>query len=304
MPFDHLSNRTHALPFLADRLREGTLVLVLGAGVSKGLGLPNWSELVVRLHQRTGLTPPMKVESLSAEDLHALIDTVRRQGCGGDRNILAEHVRLALYEGVSLADGLIGNELLIALGALMMGSRRGSIRRVVTFNLDSVLEWYLGLHGFVANTVAHPPELEGAEDVRIYHPHGFLQPADDIRNPEKEFFFLGLEDADKRVGTSDPWFELEKHLIRTGIWLFVGVSLRSFRDRLLGPLFASVGGAWVPARPTGLWLVSGDHPIRRERLGELRSRNIVPIEFDKHDEVPPFLLSVCETAAINAAKAP
>src|SRR6185369_1769279 len=125
----------------------------------------------------------------SADSLQRAADEVRRKFGSDDNRGFAELVQKCLYSGVHLDDEIVRNNLLIALGALMTGSRRGSVSRVVSFNFDSVLEWYISLYGFVPRVVLQPPVDEGSEDVRIYHPHGFL-PHPDQHLDGSEFVVL------------------------------------------------------------------------------------------------------------------
>jgi hypothetical protein len=45
---------TDAIPLLADKLREGKLILFVGAGLSRGSGLPTWKKLFEPLCEKLG----------------------------------------------------------------------------------------------------------------------------------------------------------------------------------------------------------------------------------------------------------
>jgi hypothetical protein len=231
---------------------------------------------------------------VSAEELQLKADEVKDH-FGTDEVGYRQLVKKCLYSGVDLSTAILRDGLLGAVGALIMGSRRGNVRRVMTTNFDSMLEWFVSLYGFVARVVYRQPALEGAEDVRIYHPHGFL-PHPELGLPDSDFLILGLDSINKRIGTpGEPWFELTRRLLRTGIGLFVGLSLRSFRDRALAPLFATVGEEIRDWRPTGVWVIVGmeDEGVKKEFL---RS-NIVPLFCPTTQDVPEFLLEICQQAA-------
>jgi hypothetical protein len=299
MDFDHLVNEGRAVDYLASRLTEGTLVLFIGAGVSVGSGLPDWPTLITRLADRAGLIAAGTTVTGDAERLQRMADRVKREFCRNDERAFAELVRECLYKDVPLSTALIRTDLLIALGALMMGSKRGSVRRVVTYNFDGTLEWYLHLHGFVPRVVLHPPQLEGSEDVRLYHPHGYL-PHPEVGGDASNFVLLGLEAANLRLGTpGEPWFELVRHLLRTGVGLVVGMSLRSFRDRSIAPLLASVGSDLDGARPTAFWLLrpSEIDDTLPETTREMLGSKVVPLWYTDFDSVPSLLLSICQQAA-------
>lgn len=296
--YEMLTDSAEARRFLARSLAEGNLTLFLGAGASAGAGLPDWSELVSRLCARAGI-PASVSKATAAPDLQALADDAEARI--GDRGLFLEYVTEALYESVELTDAQLDDRLLIALGAMMMGSRRGSVRRVVSFNFDSVLEWYVGLCGFVPRVAIKPTELEGAEDVRIYHPHGFLPHPSMASFGSSDFAIFGLESVNTRLGkTGDPWFELLRHLLRTSVCLFVGLSFRTFRDPALAPLITTVSSEVQRWRPLGFWTLCDAIDRTEEKKREMLRQAIVPLEIEK-EGVSQFLLEICQEASRGAA---
>jgi hypothetical protein len=246
-------------------------------------------------------------DSSTADELQGAADDVRRKFYRQDGSGFAKLVKDSLYDGAKLSPGLMRTDLLIAIGAMLAGSRRGNVSRVLTFNFDSTLEWYLSLYGLVPRVVLDPTDhLEGAEDVRIYHPHGFLAHPD-LRLRDSDFVLLGLKSINKRLGTvGDPWFELTRHTLQTGTAVFVGLSFRSFEDRAIAPLLEDVGAKLTPKRPTGFWVCVResdefkgiDTAIEEARQSAaFLDSNIVPVFVDTYAEVPLFLLSICQAAA-------
>lgn len=296
MTFDYLMNRDRAVQFLADRLRDGTLVLALGAGASYGAKLPGWATLVGRLRESASLS---KVPAeATADQLQSAADEVKTTFCKNDDAEFAKLVKQCLYDGVTFGRDLLKDDLLIAIGALMMGSRRGSVTRILTLNFDSVLEWYLTLHGFVPKVIIKPPTVEGSEDVRIYHAHGFLPHPDSDGLPESDFVILGMRSINLRLGKQgEPWFELMRHILQTGVCLFVGLSDKSFRDRALAPLLATVGDETKNTRPTGFWVLAEHESDQLTQ--EFLTNNVVPLYCGNHEEIPELLLSVCRKAAVT-----
>ncbi len=295
MAIDHLTREEMAIPVLSSHLQAGTLVLFLGAGASLGAGLPDWYTLICRLCKAVGLPTDGITPASSADALQTAADDVRSRM--KDDADFVQLVNRSLYEGVTLSPALLRDDLLIALGALMMGSRRGKVSRVVTFNFDSVLEWYMSLCGMVPRAILLPPTLEGAEDVRVYHPHGFLTHPDQ-KLSDSTFVILGLDAVNKRLGTSgDVWFEMLRHLLRSGLALFIGVSPTTFRDRALAPLLVTVGEELRTTRPTAFWLMVCNTNDYDKYRGEFLRHNVVPLHMDGKDKVPPFLLSICQAAA-------
>lgn len=307
MAIDHLTERSEATRYLAESLSDGTLTLFLGAGASLCAGLPTWPHLIRGLRDHVGLPSAHIQDDASADVLQHAADEVRDKLGRHDREF-ARLVNEVMYSGVALSADLLRSELLIAVGALLAGSRRGNVKRVMTLNFDSTLEWYLSLYGLTPRVVRQPLTLEGSEDVRIYHPHGFL-PHDAMRLSRSDFVILGFEHVNLRIGTrGEPWFELMRHTLCTSVCLFVGLSYRSFEDRAIAPLLAAtkeeLGRAGVD-RPTGFWLCESSpagarhgspDPDATRRAAFLRA-NVVPIFWRDTAEIPEFLLQICQRAA-------
>ncbi len=293
--YDYLTYYGRAIPFLAEALSAGRLVLFLGAGVSSGAHLPSWRGLVESLRGEVGL-PNDHLDS-SADSLERAADEVRRKFYRDDEKGFTELVREHLYRGVSLDDSVLNDRRLTALGALMMGSRRGSVKRVVTFNFDSVLESYIWLNGLVPRVVLQPPADEGGEDVRLYHPHGFL-PHPDLKIEGSNFVILGSRSINLRVGKPhDHWVESLRHVLSSGLGLFIGLSEDSFRDRAIAPLLAAVSDDLRVRRPTAFWVLKDKGADSNEVNQEFLDYNIVPLRVPSFEAIPKLLLDICQQAA-------
>jgi hypothetical protein len=227
--------------------------------------------------------------------LQELAAEVRVQFYPDDPVGWAALVRDCLYKGHTLSDTFMKDPLLIGLGALIAGGRRGSVRRIVTLNYDSLLEWYLSLSGVDVRVVSSFPDLEGNEDVRIYHVHGFLPHPSTPYQEGGVPIVLDLKEADERIADGGPWQDLWRHVLSTGVCLFVGVSPRSFRDRALGPLLLSVSKSLKRSRPTGFWLM--DRAVSPLDSKLFLERGIVPVHPGGRAAIPQFLLGVCRKAA-------
>lgn len=299
MDLEYLTNKDVAIGYLASYLKEGTLVLFLGAGVSIDLGLPNWATLVNLVREKKGLGPILA--KASAEELQLAADEVRLI-----INSNTEYLRIikeCLYSKMpELSSSILANRLLISLGALFMSSRRGSVKRVVTLNFDSMLEWYLQLCGFDVRVVHKFPHLEGAEDIIVYHPHGFF-PHPSMALPNSNFILFDLKQANKRLDfdpNSEDFRYLEKtrNYLRTGVCLFVGMSEATFDDRVIGPLLTNVGEEIKrdhQSRPTGFWFVKDDNFTRVKE--HFIDNNVVPIAYARVEDIPDFLLEIARHGA-------
>ena len=160
--------------------------LVLGAGVSMELGVPNWRELARRLWRRL---PGADTSSAGAlpEDAQSLplVFELAKQRMG--ERAYVEALRACIYEHapprVGVADE--GTTLGVLADAISRDHYLGAerrISRVVTFNADELLRDALrrrrGDRGQYWRTMDHAvPEIptgRGAQPVPIYHVHGFL----------------------------------------------------------------------------------------------------------------------------------
>lgn len=290
--FSELKHPAHAVKYLSQNLKDGTLTLFLGAGTSKGFGLPSWLELVNLMREHVGLASLDK--TATADELQHGADEVKDKL--GDEKQLIELVSKYLYPNPAelIDSNIFDNHLLVSMSALLMGSKRGHVSRVVTLNYDNMLEWFLTIFGFVVKTIYELPALEGSEDVRIYHPHGFI-PHPETEGKRSDFIILGMQSANIRLGTpGDQWFEMVRHLLNTSVCLFVGMSGNSLSDRALAPLFSTSGKLLEDARPLGIWISKEEVDSRKD--AEFQRNNIIPIVITEAKRISEFLLKICQEA--------
>ena len=275
---------------LALRLRSGSLALMLGAGASHGFGLPQWWELVRDCAQAVGL-PDVVDENTPVDALMTTAGKVEREV--GGKPEFREVVRECLYRNSKGDWDFLGEALLIAIGAMMMASRRGSVTEIITFNFDDILERYLRLHGFVGQVVTALPELRSNADVTVYHPHGYL-PSDPALGEDGEELIFSRNSFDERLGDRlNVWTETMRDLLMRKVVVFIGLSVQV--DLLTGAL-ANLKNLIAPSRGlTGVWLLGPGTPADVD--AELIEKNVVPFRFDTYEEYAPFLLGVCQRAA-------
>jgi hypothetical protein len=283
---------------LADLLRRGQLALLLGAGVSADVGLPSWNALVAGCESAVGITP---INDRPAEELMRAIDTVRRRlDKLNDGRTMIDLVRAHLYDADDLARGQYSSDimrvpLLIALGAIVMASSRGSVGDVFTLNFDDLLEWYLHLHGFKTQVVTEVPTyLRGDVDVTVFHPHGFIPLVQDLHTAT-DWLVLSHQQLIKRLSASsveEPWTVLLESRFLTKRFLAVGTSMQDIdiSIHLQRALTAHGRG------PLGFVLGVDIPDDRRDLLLEC---GMVPVNFTRYDEIPRYLLGVCQRAALD-----
>ena len=280
-----------AVEELGKHLREGSLALILGAGVSKSVGFSNWWELVLDVRKLCGLSTDGIDSNTPTEKLLVLAGEAERKF--GSQKEYLDAVAKTLYGGRLMYDSeFLRGKLLIALGALMMGSQRGSVKNVVTYNYDDLLEWYLRMHGFTVNSVPELPYLRDGSDVTIFHQHGFIPLQSDLLSRRTKIIF-SKHSYDAYVGANwNPQKELLKSILAERIFIAVGFSTS---DPTIGPLLYGIHELIKESRPSGFWLFGSEK--NSTEFDELTRHNVAPIYLGNHDRVPEFLLEVCQAAA-------
>lgn len=279
-----------AAKYLSSHLLSGSLALLLGAGMSKPIGLPSWNELINRCLERLGSGP------YTGDDLE-LGGTRVEMLCAEKRLDLRRLLRTTLYDGASIdPTSLMGNRRLGSLGALLMGSRRGTVTSVVTLNFDSVLEEYLSLHGYVSRIVTDLPALTGNENVTVYHMHGYI-PSTNIEGPPPSCEIVFSKDSmNKRVGEQNgPWPTLLRTFARSKVLLLLGVGASTSIGNAVGPLLKVESEGISPTLPTAFWV--GAEPLDKEVKQTLLNANVVPVKLPDHPDLDDFLLRICRGAA-------
>jgi hypothetical protein len=291
---DILRAPDNAAAFLADHLRAGEITLLLGAGVSMGLGLPSWGDLVVACETDVG--GPTGSSTDSSEGYMVRMDAVRRKS--DDEEAFLNLVRTNLYGPDLIAEGsyevgqLSTMPMLNALGALVMLSARGSVSDVFTLNFDDVLDWYLHLHGFRTQTICNLPTLIGASaDVRIFHLHGYL-PLNE-RHDNSDAIVLTRRDFVRRLAedASAPWPALIAGNLLSKVLLVVGTSMSDIDMAMLLERARKVLGG---TRTLGFVVGAGmDDP----HCQDIIDAGLVPVSLDDYAALPTYLLSICQRAA-------
>jgi hypothetical protein len=272
--------------FLAKQLTLGRLSLVLGAGVSMGLGLPSWQVLVDSLYARAGQT------LVDGQSLEVAAERLLNTGFGGDRVKFAEAIRLALYEPIKSHPRLAEtSELMASLGALVMSSSRGRVSNVVTFNFDNLLEEHLESRGFVVRSIDALPAWSDVGDVTVLHPHGLLPRDTDIAIRRGVVFtqhdFAAIIGKEK-----DLWRQKVTEILRSHTCLFIGVS---GGDMNLVSMLQSSGPEHC-SRPDAFWGVRFSGPSD-PMSGQWEARGLVNVSLSAHSFLPAWLLDVCQRAA-------
>lgn len=281
------------LPFLADRLSEGNLLIFLGAGVSRFYGMPDW-ETMLRDIKRNGAGHHMLKSGLS---MPAWAEEIRNNLFPDDKAGFETAVSDALYSADGLAKfdllKVADNKTLRSIGALCHGSRRGYAKKVVTLNYDCLLEAYFRFHGVAAQTIHSPTFLERGADVTIYHPHGYI-PHPSFDDDRSNGIVLTRDDYERAVDTR--WEETILGLLSTHFVLFIGLSGEDDR----------ISRLCAKAKESNPFILKHELPFYGVRVcskggalaSQWKARGVYCKEVAQlNRSIPNFLFSICREAA-------
>jgi transposase len=190
---------------LTEAARDGSLVLFVGAGVSKDAGLPLWRELVAPLGQHLGLP-----EAIDAPDVaQAYVNT---------------HGRPALLRYLETALGGVRQT-----GRMHRALARLPVPVIFTTNYDQLLERALAArHGAgpaVAITDDHLAALAPHPSATVIKLHGCLSATDTI--------VIARDDYARYPASHPAMLACLRHHLASHPVLFVGSSLAGLRLRAL-----------------------------------------------------------------------
>ena len=287
--------------YLATCLKEGTLSLALGAGVSASMGLPSWVQLVNSCCKAVGIKKRYRKTQSNEVLLRAMNnveDTVKKKATQENKNFSAEYhnlVRKSLYRKIKPSHMIAQQPLLIAIGALISGSTRGSVKEVITLNYDDILEWYLEVYGLSSQVVSKLPVLKKNCDVLIHHLHGYV-PFDNSKDSSLSFILLSKRSYDKYLASERLNLQqiALKDLLTSKVVLFIGLS---GDDATFGPIFTDVKNRTKknnPHRgPLGVWLMGSDPDSGKTK--EIREWGCAPVTLS-HEKYPSFIFGICQKA--------
>jgi hypothetical protein len=242
--------------------RKHGIVLVLGAGVSFGSGLPTWEGLLEAV-----------AEGLDGSDHGRLFRDLRSGGVplpvianvleerSGTRGEFIRRIREALYsrfpffpEGVTedngeaLVEHVRANNLTMrcVAGLLVMPERGEStytpnplVHAVVTFNLDGVLQEYVKARYSkpLLRTIDRASAQLVARRTSIYHMHGFLRfdkKAENLAKNSPDLVVLTEQDYFNYFGDPTSLFNYTfLYVLRESSCLFIGLSMQDENIRRL-----------------------------------------------------------------------
>lgn len=282
-----------AMPAIAGLLGTGRLNLFLGAGVSKGFGLPDWTTLIARILSHGGDAAFLAgLQKKSTIEQTKLIDPLD----DGKADYLTT-VHKALYADVesTLLEQLPRSPLLLAVAALLTGSCRGRIQNVFTYNYDDLLEQYLRMLGYAVRVRTSPTDFSTWADVEINHVHGHLPQSWKVDDKPVELILSEKSYRSRRAGIDEGWSSYVEHSIYSKAALFMGLSGDDYSilDLLKRGQMAIDKTASRPRDYYGYWLMTPDAYHRNEAA--IIEVGMCPIPIEK-DQLARFVFGVCQAA--------
>lgn len=285
---DHWKDRTAVINHLGSQLTKGRLALFLGAGVSQFYGLPGWTKLVNRLcdqHKEPHCEVGKELTKIGA---------IKAKHYKSNPSDFLKDVKAALYDGVSIDFKKIReNDLLAAIGALLLASQRGSASQIITLNYDDLVELYLEYHGLVARAVSHEMHWQNRADVTVYHPHGLLSLDPDRGNSETIVF--GSSDYHEIMRPESAWRSKLLTILRTHTTIYIGLS---GEDPHLQVLLAEVHKTHAINQDRQAFHgVRFDVSATEEDIAVvLEGYGVSTTKLKAWDELAPFLFEICQAA--------
>lgn len=324
---------------LAKAYREKGVVLVLGAGLSRGSGLPSWPELLKAIAlEVVGRDGQELVRRLRAQDLSApAIASVLESFDTGRRRNFADLVRDKLYanfkyygSGVSsrnkaafIAHVAKTNPTLAGVAAFCAevnssGNAYQTNRRVhgiINFNFDALFRHYVfARYGPLVRTVERASKSPVPGRINVYHLHGYLRFDAHRGRGDKEA-------ADKLVLTEQQYFDFTTnqvslstytflYLLRERPCVFIGLSMQDENlRRLLHRSFSERVQAYAEEGEHGraeaksvrhfAMLRNETNPTRRATERSLARLGVRALWIDEYAQIPDLLSEVYETAGLR-----
>lgn len=194
--FGPLSSRERQEDNLARHYRNGRLVLVLGAGISREHGLPDWNTLLQKLLLSSfeDGVGPSKSSSVLAKAFTLVFSPnpliaarYLHDYYRNPNDVLAfdKAVKQAVYEEIQMEQE---SELFKEIRKLCIAPRRSSnLDCIITYNYDDLIETYLENTDFEVpfKSIYAPGMHAESDEVGIYHVHGYLPQHDDLDESNK-----------------------------------------------------------------------------------------------------------------------
>ncbi|MGJ7547625.1 SIR2 family protein [Pseudomonas alloputida] len=237
--------REETIKVISEQYRNGSFSLALGAGVSSSAGLPDWNTLLSSLfvsmlsEENIGegesnndqvaqiVGRLMEVDGPSALMLARYIRKGLAAGSQTEQQVFTEEITSQLYE---LRDSSypIESDLIKAIADMCTPTRTGArVKSIMTYNFDDLLERALKNKSLVHKSVFEEFETASAEELPIYHVHGFLpQDRSEYANLDRCTLVFSEEGYHQIYRDAYHWSNLiQLSILKETSCLMIGLSL-------------------------------------------------------------------------------
>lgn len=331
------SRRDEVLSEVSSVFNSGRFSLFLGAGVSSSAGLPDWDTLLNSLFVSVLSRGENKAVDPDPDHISSIVKRLRevdgpsalvlaryvRKGmsalAGGDQSDFIGEVTSQLY-ALRKKNHAIASPLIKEIVSLCMPSRTGAkVRSVVTYNFDDLVERELEERGVLCRSIFEDLDLASAEELPVYHVHGFLpEDRSKFNNLEKSTLVFSEEGYHKIYGDAYHWSNLvQLNCLKESSCLMIGLSMTdpnlrrlleisakyadkprhyAFLRRMTYDAFSKVDGKSIVRAPAQ---VLRDFLERHHRLNEgvMRELGISVIWYESYDEIPRILADMRRSIA-------
>ncbi len=255
-----------AFEALREAVRKGEITAFVGSGVSADAGIPTWGNLLTLMKKEV-------MESKKSEEIACLIGSNDYVGAiSAIESALGANAFTTAIQRELAADRCNhpSTSAIVALGCIA-----GKLKRIVTTNLDKLLELNLGrepvarLHG---GNIQH-------DGKKIYHLHGFID--------EPETWVLTRKQYNTAVYDNVPYIQSLRALFHERL-MFVGYGME---DNEFDLILDQIEGAYKPHERSShfFFLRAQDAAKRPYFVRRLEDLGMTPILYDAHENLPILL---------------
>ncbi|PWB15638.1 SIR2 family protein [Comamonas sp. JNW] len=242
---DWRQQRDEVVNAVRDEYKSGRFSIFLGAGVSSSAGLPDWDTLLNSLFVSMLTDDEANSKSTDSEHISSIVKRLR-QIDGPSSLTLARYIRKGITTDSSVEQekfinavtkqlyGLrnkkysLSSSLIKSIINLCTPSRTGAkVKCVLTYNFDDLLEREASAHGISFKPIFEELDLPNAEELPIYHVHGFLPEDRSIyTNIQKATLVFSEEGYHKIYQDAYHWSNLvQLNNLKESSCLMIGLSL-------------------------------------------------------------------------------
>jgi len=283
------------------KLKQSDVTLVLGSGVSRSAGLPDWKGLLEKLVQSQG-----DDECPNNRDFEKLYDSLSHSSIRmasyieqlhfkDDSKAMIRRMREILYEKGTDLQSPLTRQI-----CSLIEKYNQQVRSVITYNYDNLIERGLDNLGLEYLTVYQNNRQDDRHKLPIYHVHGHIAPNNSEMENVSDIVFTESSYHEKYTNVYH-WSSVEQlHAFERNTCLFIGLSMDDPNMRRLLEIASRNAEELYhyaillrPKENKQSGVGCADDITIRERLLQSFGINIIWYEDETHEEVVDILHGLC-----------